>query len=163
MVILGIDPGTGRTGFAYVESDGADSRSMIDCGCIETPKGENRENRLRLLFDALNSKMDARRPDVMAVEQLFFNRNITTAMTVGEARGVILLCAALHSVPIAEYTPLQVKEALTGYGRASKTEVKEMVKIHLGIDKIKGPDDVSDAIAIAVCHSFAAGFQGTLC
>ena len=95
----------------------------------------------------------------MAMEKLFFNRNVTTAMSVGEARGVILLAATLNSIPVFEYTPLQVKETLSGYGRASKSEVKETVKLHLGVEKIKGPDDVADSLAIALCHAFAVEFE----
>lgn len=153
MLILGIDPGIGRTGFGYIESiDGSDL--YVDCGCISTPKDMDRAQRLQLLFKTLSELIANRKPDVMAIEQLFFNRNITTALNVGEARGVILLAASLADVPIEEYTPLQVKESLSGYGRASKSEVKEMVKLHLSLEKIKGPDDVADALAIALCHSF---------
>ncbi len=162
MIILGIDPGTGRTGFGYVETRPGSNPAMLSCGCITTPKDASRARRLELLFLALDEKLSELRPDVMAIEQLFFNKNITTAMNVGEARGVILLSAALNAVPVAEYTPLQVKEALSGYGRASKSEVREMVKVYLNIDKIKGPDDVADALAIALCHSFALQLQDCL-
>lgn len=162
MIILGIDPGTGRTGYGYIDVDSDYTPSLISCGCITTPKEETRENRLCILFKKLGKIMDALKPDILAVEQLFFNRNITTAMSVGEARGVILLAAAMRGIPIREYTPLQVKEVLSGYGRASKTEVKEMVKMHLKVDKIKGPDDVADALAIALCHSFSMEYQGVI-
>lgn len=162
MLILGIDPGTGRTGYGLVRIESGQSPILVSCGCIETDKDMLPHERLKDLFLQLGTLIKEHKPDVMAVEKLFFNRNITTAMGVCEARGVILLAASLESVPIFEYTPIQVKEALTGYGRASKAEVKEMVKIHLSVDRIKGPDDVSDALAIAVCHSFSYEFAGDL-
>ncbi len=153
MIILGIDPGTARTGFGYISvSDG--SNEFIDCGCITTSKETAKGERLAILYKELTSLLKNRRPDVMVVEQLFFNKNTLTALTVGEARGVILLAATLCGIPVTEYTPLQVKECLSGYGRATKQEVKEMVKIHLCLEKIKGPDDVADALAISLCHSF---------
>ena len=153
MLILGIDPGTARTGYGFIETDG-DNLSVISFGCITTPKEETKSARLALLHAQLLELIKEFKPDELAVEMLFFNKNTMTALTVGEARGVILLAAELNKVPIFEYTPLQVKESLSGYGRASKQEVKEMVKMHLGLEKIKGPDDVADALAIAICHSF---------
>ena len=159
MLILGIDPGTGRTGYGFIDSVPNENPRLVLCGCIETPKDLTSPERLKDLFLKLGKLIEEHKPDVMSVEKLFFNRNITTAMGVCEARGVILLSASLANVPIVEYTPLQVKEVLTGYGRATKNEVKEMVKVHLSLDRIKGPDDVSDAIAIALCHSFSYEFE----
>ncbi len=153
MIILGIDPGTARTGYGFIKIDG-DKPSIISCGCITTSKEETKSARLAIVHKELMRLLSECRPDIMAIELLFFNKNTTTALTVGEARGVILLAAELNRIPLKEYTPLQVKESLSGYGRASKQEIKEMVKIHLGIDKIKGPDDVADALAIAICHFF---------
>ena len=159
MIILGIDPGTGRTGFGYIEIEKDKSPTLLSCGCITTPKEKTGAERLKILFEEITSKIKEIRPDELAMEKLFFNRNVTTAMSVGEARGVILLASALNSIPVFEYTPLQVKETLSGYGRASKSEVKETVKLHLGVEKIKGPDDVADSLAIALCHAFAIEFE----
>lgn len=153
MLILGIDPGTARTGYGFIEADG-DNLSAVSFGCITTPKEATKSERLALLHSQLLDLIKEYKPQELAVEMLFFNKNTMTALTVGEARGVILLAAELNKVPVSEYTPLQVKESLSGYGRASKQEVKEMVKVHLGLEKIKGPDDVADALAIAICHSF---------
>lgn len=161
MIILGIDPGTGRTGYGYISAEGS-KPSFISCGCISTDKNCSRQDRLLQLHRKLLELIGERKPHVIAVESLFFNRNISTALSVGEARGVILLAAAQNGVAVAEYTPLQVKESLTGYGRATKAEVKEMVKLNLELDKIKGPDDVADGLAIALCHSFYSEMEGIL-
>ncbi|MDQ7822491.1 MAG: crossover junction endodeoxyribonuclease RuvC [Candidatus Eremiobacteraeota bacterium] len=153
MVILGIDPGTARTGYGVISSKNG-TIEAVAYGCIKTDKDTPREQRLAILHRALLEVIEEQRPDVMAQELLFFNKNTKTALLVGEARGVILLAAAQSSLPVKEYTPLQVKGSLAGYGRASKSDVKEVVKLHLGLEKIKGSDDVADALATALCHLF---------
>ena len=153
MLILGVDPGTARTGYGFIETVG-DNMSIVSCGCIITPKEETKSARLAILHTQLMELIKEYKPDQAAIELLFFNKNTMTALTVGEARGVILLAFQFNRLSVFEYTPLQVKESLSGYGRASKKEVKEMVMAHLGLTKIKGPDDVADALAIAICHSF---------
>ncbi len=153
MVILGIDPGTAITGFGVISliDDGCEA---VDYGCIRTGPETNKQDRLHIIHQQMLIILDRWRPDVMAIELLFFNRNTSTAMVVGEARGVMLLAAAMKGVPIAEYTPMVVKQALVGHGRASKSQVEDMVQLELGLKKAPKPDDVSDALAIALTHHF---------
>lgn len=153
-VILGIDPGTGRTGFGAVRHLGKNSCEFIRCGCITTSADLTREQRLRSLFEQLSLVFDETKPAVAVVEELFFCRNVTTAMAVGEARGVILLTAAMRDVPVASYTATAVKEAVSGSGRASKKEVCMAVMHYLDLQKKPTPDDASDGLAIALCHKF---------
>lgn len=151
MRTLGVDPGTAATGFAVLEGEGRGLK-LLEFGCIKTsPKNESHE-RLNIISEKMQKILDKFKPDVMAVEQLFFTSNAKTAIRVGEARGVILLSAARNGVRLAEYTPLQVKQALTGYGRADKKQIQYMVKNLLGLKEIPKPDDAADAIAIAICH-----------
>lgn len=151
MLALGIDPGTATTGFGLVrEEDGA--YHLVDCGVILTPAQEPMPQRLLLLHDRLLALLATHCPDAVAVEELFFNKNVRTAIAVGQARGVVLLAAAQAAVPVYEYTPLQVKQAVVGYGRAEKHQVQEMVRILLGLDNIPQPDDAADAVAVALCH-----------
>jgi crossover junction endodeoxyribonuclease RuvC len=156
MLALGIDPGTATTGFGLVREDDGAYR-LVDCGVILTPAQEPMPQRLLLLHDRLLALLAAHRPDAIAVEELFFNKNARTAIAVGQARGVVLLAAAQAGVPLYEYTPLQVKQAVVGYGRAEKRQVQEMVRILLGLEAIPQPDDAADAVAVALCHlqSFA--------
>lgn len=151
-VVLGVDPGTARCGWGLVAQEDGRLR-MVDCGCVSTKAGEARAERLRLVHTQLSDVIRAHAPDEVAVEQLFFGRNVTTAISVGEARGVALLAAAQAGLPVSEYSPAKVKEAL-GSGRASKHEVRLMVMMGLGLEKAPRPDDVSDALAIAMCHIF---------
>jgi crossover junction endodeoxyribonuclease RuvC len=153
MKILGIDPGTARMGFGVVEKLGSSLRAL-GFGCIKTDKDERREKRLQIIHEELHKVIKEYRPDMMAQELLFFSKNAKTALLVGEARGVILLAASQNLLEVHEYTPLQVKESLSGYGRASKSEVQELVQLHLNIEKFKGNDDAADALAIALCHIF---------
>lgn len=153
MIILGIDPGLAVTGYGVIDAR-EDAVECIDYGAIRTKETEKKENRLFLIFSLLDGIIEKHKPEVMAVELLFFNRNTKTALTVGEARGVVLLCAGKNRVPVCDYTPLQVKECLTGYGRAKKNEVREIVQIELEMDKPPRPIDASDALAIALCHCF---------
>lgn len=152
MRILGIDPGTGILGFGVVDSVKG-KLQLVDGGVIRTPVKEDDAVRLQTIYEELSDIIAATKPDVMAVEKLFFAQNVTTAMTVAQARGVVLLAAMQAGLKIAEYTPLQIKQALTGYGRAEKKQIQEMVRIILGLKDVPKPDDCADALACALTHS----------
>lgn len=152
MKILGIDPGTGILGFGVIEVSGQKMK-LVDAGVIRTPAHTAHEERLEEIFDGLTEIIAANKPDEFAIERLFFSRNITTAMTVAEARGVALLVARRASLPISEYTPQQIKQTLTGHGRADKKQVQEMVRLQLGLKEVPKPDDCADALAAAITHS----------
>ncbi len=158
MKILGIDPGTATTGFGVIEVE-AGKKKALDYGVISTHKDLPMPDRLKELYTDLNRIIKIHQPDCCAVEQLFFARNVTTGITVGQARGVALLVAAQKKLDIYEYTPLQVKQAVTGYGQASKKQVSQMVKTILGLAEIPTPDDAADALAIAICHSATIKIQ----
>lgn len=151
MVILGIDPGLAIVGWGVVSYNGVKFQTL-GYGSIQTPAGMSTQKRLELIWNGMNELFDRFKPDQMAVEELFFNTNITTGIAVAEARGVILLSGIQHGVTVAEYTPLQVKQAVVGYGRAEKKQVITMVTTLLGLPKPPKPDDTADALAIAVCH-----------
>jgi crossover junction endodeoxyribonuclease RuvC len=152
MKILGIDPGTATTGFGLILKEGP-KLTKIDYGVISTSKTLEMPKRLSILHDDLQEIFKGLKPDVIVVEKLFFTNNITTAMTVSQARGVVLLVAEQNNIAIAEYTPLQVKMAVSGYGKATKKQVQKMVKKILKLEVIPKPDDAADALAIAICHS----------
>lgn len=152
MIILGIDPGTATAGFGVVEFSKG-KLSPVGYGTIRTPAGLPLPTRLRQIYEDAQELLRRYRPDVVAVEQLFFSRNVTTAFAVGQARGVFLLCAAQHDLAVAEYTPHQVKQAVTGEGRAVKAQVAFMVRALLGLSETPRPDDAADALAIAICHA----------
>jgi len=152
MKILGIDPGTATTGWGIIEVQSSNLKAQ-SCGCITTPPKQNQAKRLAHIFSELDKIIKKEKPDVVAIEKLFFIKNIKTAMTVGEARGVCLLAAEKNKVPIFEYTPLQVKQSLTGYGKAEKKQIQMMVKIILKLKEIPKPDDMADALAIAITHA----------
>lgn len=154
MVILGIDPGYAIVGWGVIEYVG-NSFKTLGYGSIQTPAGMAPEQRLAEIYRGMKTIIEKYRPAQMAVEELFFNTNSKTAIMVAEARGIILLSATLEGVPIAEYTPLQVKQAVVGYGRAEKKQVITMVTSILGLPKPPKPDDTADALAIAVCHAHA--------
>lgn len=158
MRILGIDPGIGRTGWGVIEVQKSKIKGK-NHGCIETEANSPVEERLSLLYLELNKIINENKPDVLAIEDLFFNTNAKTALTVGQARGVVLLSAIQNKLKIAVYTPLQVKMALTGYGRADKNQIGQMVKVLLSLPVIPKPDDVADALAIAITHSFSAKLE----
>lgn len=154
MRIIGIDPGIGRTGWGVIEAQS--SKIVVQSfGCIETNKDTKIEKRLQELYEQITAILRKEKPDAFAIEELFFNTNAKTAMVVGQARGISLLAAAQHRIPTAVYTPLQVKIAVTGYGRAEKKQVGQMVKILLQLSEIPKPDDTADALAIAVTHAFS--------
>lgn len=157
MIILGIDPGTARLGYGLVVDEG-EPRALA-FGVVETPAGQAMPQRLAYLFDAVSDLIAEHQPETLAVEQLFFARNVTTAMTVGQARGVVLLAAARAGLGVAEYTPAEVKQAVVGYGKADKPQVQEMVRLVLGLDHVPQPDDAADALAVALCHAQTAPFR----
>lgn len=150
MRILGIDPGTGILGFGIVDIDARGKASLVDAGVIRTPVKEEDAVRLQTIFDELTDIITNSKPQVMAVEKLFFAQNVTTAMTVAQARGVVLLCGQQQQLKLYEYTPLQIKMALTGYGRADKKQMQEMVRVILGLNEVPKPDDCADALATAL-------------
>lgn len=154
MRILGIDPGIGRTGWGIVDVQNT-KLQVQKFGCIETLPNSDLEKRLLTLHEQITAILHKEEPDTLAIEELFFNTNAKTAMIVGQARGVVLLTAAQKGIPISIYTPLQVKIAVTGYGRAEKKQVGQMVKTLLGLESIPKPDDTADALAIAITHAFS--------
>jgi len=161
MIILGIDPGIAIVGFGVVEYK-ASRFTVLAYGAITTPAGMKTEARLEKIYNDLDELIKKYKPDDIAIEELFFNTNQKTAITVAEARGVILLCARKNNIRIFEYTPLQVKQAVVGYGRAEKKQVMMMVQMFLGIEKMPKLDDTADALAIAVCHGHTgeSGLRG---
>ncbi|MGH7237717.1 MAG: crossover junction endodeoxyribonuclease RuvC [Candidatus Saccharimonadales bacterium] len=152
MRILGIDPGTGILGFGVIEVV-KNRPALVEAGVIRTPVHEDAAVRLKTIFDELTEIIKDTKPAVMSVEKLFFAQNVTTAMTVAQARGVVLLCGQQAKLEIAEYTPLQIKQAITGYGRAEKKQIQEMVRVILQLKVIPKPDDAADALAAAITHS----------
>lgn len=152
MRIMGVDPGTAIVGIGLIDLIGSQYK-IVDFGCIRTSSKDNDANRLHQIFKGMQEIINDFKPDCLAVEELFFNKNTKTALSVGQARGVILLSGVEKKLPVFEYTPLQVKQAIVGYGRAEKRQVQEMVKILLKLDKRPTPDDAADALAVAICHA----------
>lgn len=152
MRILGIDPGTGILGFGVIESDKG-TVQLVDAGVIRTPVKEDDAVRLLTIYEELTDIIVSTKPELMSVEKLFFARNVTTAMTVAQARGVVLLCGKQANLTIYEYTPMQIKMALTGYGKADKKQIQEMVRVVLNLTEVPKPDDCADAIAAALTHA----------
>lgn len=156
MIIIGVDPGTALLGYGIIES--GDQPTMIAYGAIATAPDEGMPSRLSRLYDAMTTLINDHEPDVVAIEQLFFARNVTTAIAVGQARGVALLAAARAGITVAEYTPSEVKHAVAGYGKATKRQMQEMVRLILALDTVPRPDDAADALAVALCHAQTAPF-----
>jgi crossover junction endodeoxyribonuclease RuvC len=152
MRVIGIDPGTGILGFGVVDVANGKAR-MVTAGVITTPAHTPLDERLEEIFDGLTDIIAETKPEVMSIEKLFFAQNVTTAMSVSHARGVAMLTGRKARLPIAEYTPQQIKQTLTGYGKADKKQVQEMVRIHLGLKDVPKPDDCADALAAAITHS----------
>jgi crossover junction endodeoxyribonuclease RuvC len=150
VIVLGIDPGTARTGYGIVAREGS-RLTPIDHGCLETIADRPLPARLLLIHEGIEDLIATHRPEAVAVERLFFNKNVQTAFAVGQARGVILLAAAQHALPVFEYGPHEVKMAVTGYGRAEKAQVQKMVQALLGLAELPRHDDAADALAIAIC------------
>src|ERR671938_1395687 len=157
--ILGIDPGTATMGWGVIRQEGNRLRYMQH-GAITTPSDWEMPRRLGRLFDGVTELLQGYRPQTVAVEELFFSTNVTTAITVGQARGVALLAAYKAGIEVSEYTPLQVKQAITSYGRADKRQGQEMVKALLNLRETPRPDDAADGLAIAICHAFTSRMSG---
>jgi crossover junction endodeoxyribonuclease RuvC len=158
VIVLGIDPGTARTGYGVVSREGS-KLEMLAYGCIETTNDRSLARRLLIIHEALTDLLVRHRPEAVGVERLFFNKNVQTAFAVGQARGVVLLSAAEHGLPIFEYGPHEVKLAVTGYGRAPKDQVQRMVQMVLAMSELPKPDDAADALAVAVCTAHSATQQ----
>lgn len=161
MRILGIDPGVAIVGYGVIEYD-KNNFKVIDYGKITTPAKTPLPKRLKMVYDSMTELIDTYKPNVVAMEELFFNTNVTTAIAVGHARGVLVLAAENAETALAEYTPLQIKQAVTGYGRADKNQVQQMVKMFLGLTEVPKPDDTADALAVAICHAHSASLSGKL-
>ncbi len=168
LLTLGIDPGTAIMGYGLVDSGpdiglragvSGETLTMVEYGALYTPANTPLVERLPMLYDGLRELIAEYKPGAVAVEQLFFNKNVRTALAVGQARGVAILAAAHSGLPVGEYTPLQVKQAVVGYGRATKEQVQTMVKILLNMDHVPRPDDAADALAVAICHIHSVGYQ----
>jgi crossover junction endodeoxyribonuclease RuvC len=155
MRVLGIDPGTAITGYGVVEEMQGDVRSLA-FGVIRTPASQSLPVRLQSIYREVRDLATKWEPSTAAVEELFFSSNVRTAMSVGQARGVTLLALADAGLEVAEYTPLAIKQAVTGYGRAGKTQMQEMVRLLLGLEEVPRPDDAADALAVAICHLHSA-------
>ena len=150
MIVLGIDPGTARTGYGIVAREGS-SVQLLDYGCFETINDRPLSDRLVLIHAAIDELIETHSPEAVGVERLFFNKNVQSAFAVGQARGVVLLAAGQHGLPVAEYGPHEVKMAVTGYGRAPKAQVQRRVPMVLGMSELPKPDDAADALAVAIC------------
>lgn len=157
MLIMGIDPGIAILGYGFIEYKG-NSFKAIEYGAITTQAGTPMSQRLSIIHNQLTELIEKYKPDAFAAEELFFNKNIKTALTVAHARGVAIVVASNMGLPIYEYTPLQVKQAIAGYGRAEKKQMQQMVKVLLGLKEVPKPDDVADALAVAICHGQSSNF-----
>lgn len=153
MRILGIDPGTGILGFGVIDVDVRGKVALVDAGVIRTPVKQPDSDRLFTIYDELKQIISETKPQVMSVEKLFFSQNVTTAMSVSQARGVVLLLGKQHELELHEFTPQQIKQSITGYGKADKKQMQEMVRMMLGLKEVPKPDDAADAIAAAICCS----------
>ncbi len=162
LVVLGIDPGTASTGYGVVARTAQGDFRLLACGVVRTEPGQAMHLRLLEIFRDLEAIIEEFQPHVMAVEELFFGRNVTTAISVGQARGAALLAAAVHGLTVAEYTPAAIKQALTGYGKADKAQMQQMVQHILELDQIPRPDDAADGVAVALCHLQQAVYQAAL-
>lgn len=161
MRVMGIDPGTAICGWGIIDADGDDVR-LVDYGALTTEAGLPLASRLQFIYWRLDELVHRHRPEAVAVEQLFFSKNVTTALAVGHARGVVLLAAANAGIAVHEYRPMEVKQAIVGYGNATKGQVQQMVRMLLALDDIPRPDDAADALAVALCHAQSARYRARL-
>ena len=152
MRVLGIDPGYGITGFGLIETERGQSR-LLRCGAITTPAGMDFSARLEIIYEDMRQLLELSKPDAVAIEELFFGQNVTTGIGVAQSRGVILLAIRQAGLEVTSYKPMQVKQALVGYGNATKHQMQDMTKRRLHLDAMPKPDDAADAIAIALCHA----------
>lgn len=162
MLVLGIDPGTATTGYGLVRQTADGGLEAVAYGAILTPAKTPMPDRLAKLYSELQDILSLHRPDSSAVEKLFFSKNVKTALSVGQGRGVVLLALAQAGVPIGEYTPNEIKQAVTGYGSAGKAQMQEMVRLLLDLDAPPKPDDAADALAVAICHLHSSRYQSLL-
>ena len=162
MLVIGIDPGTAITGYGLVREEQNGALTVVDYGVIQTPAQMPMPQRLLQLYRELKEITLLHRPDSGAVEKLFFQKNVRTAISVGQGRGVAILALAEAEMPIAEYTPLEIKQAISGYGKADKSQMQYMVKVLLDLDEIPKPDDAADALAVAVCHIHSARIKALI-
>lgn len=160
MIIVGFDPGLATLGYGVIKKEAKRKPEMVDYGIISTPKDENLAVRLCILEKGVKQVIDKFRPEEIAIEELFFAKNVKTGIAVAHARGVVLLTANKECGRIFEYTPLQIKQALTGYGRADKNQIQQMVKSFLGLKAVPKPDDAADALAVALCHAQTNNLSG---
>ena len=158
MRVIGVDPGTAITGWGIVEGDGQ-ALALVDCGVITTPAGMSLPERLQIIYQELGRIISQWQPNSAAIEELFFSKNAKTALAVGHGRGVAMLALANAGLSITEYKPLEVKQAITGYGGADKIQMQQMVKLLLDLDEVPRPDDAADALAVAICHLHSARFR----
>jgi crossover junction endodeoxyribonuclease RuvC len=156
-VVLGIDPGLSLTGWGVVLKNGADKISLIEYGCVKTDTSKKLVDRLKSIYLTLTEIIQKHKPELMAIEELFFMKRASSVAQVGQARGAILLSAAMENLPVFEYNPRHVKMALTGYGSADKNQIQQMVKLLLRLKEIPKPDDSADALALAICHINSVG------
>lgn len=162
MLVIGIDPGTATTGYGFIQVSGDGGLQAIDYGVIETSPNYPPHQRLLQIFQQLQKMIDLHKPDSGAVEKLFFQRNVKTAISVGQGRGVAMLALAKAGITMAEYSPLEIKQAVAGYGRADKNQMQNMVKALLSLDELPSPDDAADALAVAICHVHSEKFKTLL-
>ena len=162
MVVLGIDPGLATVGYGVIKFENNRDITLIDFGIISTKPDVSFARRLKLIADGMTTLIETFKPDAIAFEELFFNKNVKTAIQVAQARGAALIAAYSKTEELYEYTPLQVKQAVVGYGRADKNQVQQMVKHLCGLKNIPQPDDAADAVAIAICHAHSANTVGML-
>ena len=158
MIIVGLDPGLATLGYGVIEKDARGNCRAVDCGVVLTPKEEGLPVRLAMLEEGINKILQKYQPDEVAVEELFFSKNITTGIAVAHARGVALLACVKHCGKLYEYTPMQIKQALTGYGKADKKQMQSVVTSLLKLKAVPKPDDAADALAVALCHAFTSRF-----
>ena len=162
MLVIGIDPGTATTGYGFIQASEDGILQAIDYGVIETSPNYPAHQRLLQIFQQLQKMIDLHQPDSGAVEKLFFQRNVKTAISVGQGRGVAMLALAKAGITMAEYSPLEIKQAVAGYGRADKNQMQNMVKALLSLDELPSPDDAADALAVAICHVHSEKFKTLL-
>jgi crossover junction endodeoxyribonuclease RuvC len=162
MLVLGLDPGLAITGYGLIDGSTDGELALVEYGTVVTAAGQPLPDRLLTIDRELKSVIDARQPDAVAIEELFFCRNVSTALLVGQARGVAILSAARAGVRVREYKPMEVKQAITGYGRAPKSQVQEMVRVLLRLDQTPQPDDAADALAVAICHLYSERLSSLL-
>ena len=161
MRILGVDPGYGITGYSIIDYVG-NKFKLVDSGAIKTPAKQSFPLRLSQIYTDMQNIINEYKPDAISVEELFFNNNVKTAINVAQARGIILVVGCQNNIPTFEYTPLQVKQGVVGYGRAQKAQVQQMVTSFLNLKQVPKPDDVADALAVAICHAHANKLEKTL-